>query len=162
MTKRKVGNAFYAKPGNSIGYLCRIAFRSVSRALEKRTLPHGVTSGQWRFLRALWVEDGITQRELSHKVGMREPTTVVALKSLEHSGFIRRKRDTKDRRQVHIFLTPAARKLKDELLPYVAEVNAIATRGMREEQVVLLRQLLARISENLAGEDDYPPNDDSR
>ena len=30
---------FYADPGNSIGYLTRIAFRSFSRALEVRTAP---------------------------------------------------------------------------------------------------------------------------
>ena len=65
-------------------------FRSFSRALERRTLEHGVSAGQWRFLRQLWLEDGITQRELSARVGMREPTTVVALKSLEAAGLVRR------------------------------------------------------------------------
>ena len=68
---------FYADPTNSIGYLTRIAFRAFSRALEVRTAPHGVSSGQWRFLRVLWREDGLTQRELSRRVGMREPTTVI-------------------------------------------------------------------------------------
>src|SRR5215468_5504772 len=72
----------YADPTNSIGYLTRIAFRAFSRALEVRTAPHGVSSGQWRFLRVLWQEEGMTQRELSQRVGMREPTTVIALKSL--------------------------------------------------------------------------------
>ena len=72
-------NQFYADPGNSIGYLTRIAFRFFSRALEMRTAAHGVSSGQWRFLRVLWLEDGLTQRELSRRVGMREPTTVIAL-----------------------------------------------------------------------------------
>ncbi|MDZ4375825.1 MAG: hypothetical protein U1C74_30960, partial [Phenylobacterium sp.] len=52
----------YADPNNSIGYLTRIAFRNFSRALERRTSPHGVTAGQWRFLRVLWREEGLTQR----------------------------------------------------------------------------------------------------
>ena len=56
-------DSFFADPNNSVGYLCRIAFRSFSRAMEMRTQPHGVSSGQWRFLRVLWREDGITQRE---------------------------------------------------------------------------------------------------
>ena len=80
-----------ADPTNSIGYLTRIAFRSFSRALERRTAPHGVSSGQWRFLRQLWVEDGLTQRELSRRVGMREPTTVTAVNSLVRSGFVETK-----------------------------------------------------------------------
>ena len=85
---------FYADPNNSLGYLTRIAFRSFSRALEKRTLPHGVTAGQWRFLRVLWREEGLTQRELSRRVGMREPTTVTALKGLEKSGLVSRKKSS--------------------------------------------------------------------
>src|SRR3546814_8561748 len=71
---------YYTNPENSIGYLARIVFRSFSRLLERSTLEHDVSAGQWRFLRQLWREDGITQRELSERVGMREPTTVVALK----------------------------------------------------------------------------------
>lgn len=146
---------FFADSGNSIGYLSRIAFRSFSRALERRTAPHGVSAGQWRFLRVLWAEDGITQRELSRRVGMREPTTVTALKSLERSGFVHRKQSDEDKRRIHVFLTPKARDLEDVLLPFVAEVNELATKDMTPEQVELLRKSLAMVSENLAHEDNY-------
>lgn len=152
---------FYADPNNSIGYLSRIAFRSFSRALEKRTLPHGVTAGQWRFLRVLWREDGLTQRELSRRVGMREPTTVTALKSLEKSGFVRRKQSEDDRRKIHVFLTPAAKKLQAELAPCVAEVNEIALRGLTPDEITTLRRLLQHVGRNLAPEVDAPPTDAS-
>jgi len=152
---------FYADPNNSIGYLSRIAFRSFSRALEKRTLPYGVTAGQWRFLRVLWREDGLTQRELSRRVGMREPTTVTALKSLEKSGFVRRKQSEDDRRKIHVFLTPAAKKLQGVLAPCVAEVNEIALRGLSPDEVATLRRLLQHVGRNLAPEVDAPPSDAS-
>lgn len=148
----KSGARVFADPGNSLGYLTRIAFRSFSRALELRTQPYGVSSGQWRFLRVLWQEDGITQRELSRRVGMREPTTVTALKSLEKSEFVRREQSTEDRRRVHVFLTPLAKRLQKKLLPAVAEVNEIATRGFTAEEVALLRDLLIRVGQNLAEE----------
>lgn len=143
---------FYADPNNSLGYLSRIAFRSFSRALEALTAPHGVTSGQWRFLRVLWIEDGLTQRELSRRVGMREPTTVTALKSLERSGFVRREQSTEDRRKVHVFLTPLAQDLETVLRPCVRQVNELATRGMTPEEVQELRRLLAMVGRNLAEE----------
>jgi MarR family transcriptional regulator for hemolysin len=145
---------FYADPNNSLGYLCRIAFRSFSRALEKRTIEHGVTAGQWRFLRVLWRGDGITQRELSHRVGMREPTTVTALKSLQKSGFVTRKQSDEDRRKVHVYLTPLAAGLQRTLAPSVAEVNEIATRGMNDEEIATLRRLLQQVGRNLAPEID--------
>lgn len=145
---------FYADPNNSLGYLCRIAFRSFSRALERRTLPHGVTAGQWRFLRVLWREDGLTQRELSRRVGMREPTTVTALKSLEKSGFVRREQSATDRRKIHVYLTPLSRKLQPTLAPCVAEVNQIATQGLSNAEVAELRRLLQQVGRNLAPETD--------
>jgi len=141
---------FYADPGNSMGYLTRIAFRAFSRALEIRTAPHGVSSGQWRFLRVLWREDGLTQRELSRRVGMREPTTVIALKSLERSGFVVRRKSVEDRRKVHVYLTPEAKALQKVLLPAVAEVNAIALAGLSKTEIAVLRKALVQVGRNLA------------
>jgi DNA-binding MarR family transcriptional regulator len=145
---------FYADPINSIGYLTRIAFRAFSRALEVRTSPHGVSSGQWRFLRVLWREDGLTQRELSRRVGMREPTTVIALKSLERSGFVTRQKSVEDRRKAHVFLTPEARALEAVLLPAVAEVNAIALAGLTDAEIAVLRKALSQVGRNLAADAD--------
>lgn len=142
----------YADPTRSIGYLTRIAFRAFSRALEVRTAPHGVSSGQWRFLRVLWREDGLTQRELSRRVGMREPTTVIALKSLERSGFVTRRKSQEDRRKVHVFLTPTAKALEAKLLPAVAEVNRIALDGLTEAEVEVLRKALTLVGRNLAAD----------
>src|SRR6476660_5545332 len=100
----------------SAGYLVRDAHRAFQRLLEKRIAPHGVTRGQWYFLRVLWTEDGLSQRELSARVGMMEPTTVIALRSMEKAGLIRRLRSKDDRRVTHVSLTPKAKRLRDELL----------------------------------------------
>ncbi|HEV2598799.1 MarR family transcriptional regulator [Sphingopyxis sp.] len=143
---------YYTNPDNSIGYLARIVFRSFSRLLERGTLTHDVSAGQWRFLRQLWREDGITQRELSERVGMREPTTVVALKGLEKAGFITRKKTTDDRRKTFIHLTPHAKKLELILAPMNAEVHEVATRGMSDAEVETLQALLRRVIDNLADE----------
>lgn len=141
-------------PNESLGYLCRIAFRNLSRALERRTLPHGVSSGQWRFLRILWIEDGITQRELSRRVGLREPTTVTALKGLEKAGLIHRWQSPEDRRKLHVYLTPKARQLRATLAPYVVEVNDKAVEGLTAEEVRTLRDLLRKVASNLSEECD--------
>lgn len=140
---------YYTKLENSIGYLSRIAFRSFSRLLERRTLLHDVSAGQWRFLRQLWREDGITQRELSERVGMREPTTVVALKGLEKSGFITRVKTDADRRKTYIYLTPHAKALELILAPMNAEVHEAATRGMDDAEVEMLQKLMLRVIQNL-------------
>ena len=143
----------FEKPIDSVGYLLRIAFRSFSRALERRTLTFGVTSGQWRFMRVLWVEDGLTQIELSRRVGMREPTTVAALNGSELAGYVVRRRSATDRRKVHVHLTARAKKLKAKLLPFVTEVNALGLKGFTPQQIVQLRKSLQRIIDNLSVDD---------
>jgi DNA-binding MarR family transcriptional regulator len=148
-------------PNNSIGYLSRILFRSFSRAMERRSLQFGITGGQWRFLRQLWVEDGVTQRELSRRVGMREPSTVTAVNSLVRSGFALRVPSQTDRRKIHVHLTDRGRALEADLLPYVAEVNAMATAGVGPDELATFLKVLAQINANLADEiDAAPPGDE--
>ena len=151
--KRTGSKKTLEEPKNSVGYLLRFAFRYYSRALEQRTLPFGVSSGQWRFLRILWTEDGLTQIELSRRVGMREPTTVAAVNGLEKAGLVRRRKSSSDRRKIHIHLTSRGKRLKFKLLPFVAEVNALGLKGLSPQQVASLRQALLKIMTNLGIED---------
>ena len=147
--KRTGSKKTLEEPKNSVGYLLRFAFRYYSRALEQRTLPFGVSSGQWRFLRILWTEDGLTQIELSRRVGMREPTTVAAVNGLEKAGLVKRRKSSSDRRKIHIHLTSRGKRLKFKLLPFVAEVNALGLKGLSPQQVANLRQALLKIMTNL-------------
>jgi DNA-binding MarR family transcriptional regulator len=151
--KRTANSKHFEDPANSFGYLFRIAFRSFSRALERRTLPYGVTSGQWRFLRVLWMEDGLTQIELSRRVGMREATTVAAVNGLERAGYVARRKSSSDQRKIHVQLTRRAKRLKDRLIPLVAEVNALGLKGLSPQQIKLLRFGLLKIMDNLSRDD---------
>src|SRR3974377_1813978 len=96
-------------PRLSSGYLVRDAHRAFQRLLERRIAAYGVTRGQWYFLRVLWVADGLSQRELSARVGMMEPTTAIALRSMERAQLIRRLRGDDDSRKVRGFLTAKAK-----------------------------------------------------
>src|SRR4051794_7264589 len=104
-------------PSESSGYLVRDAHRAFQRLLGKRIAPYGITRGQWYFLRVLWTKDGLSQRELSARVGMMEPTTVIALRSMEKAGLIRRVRGVDDKRITRVHLTPKARRVPDRLPP---------------------------------------------
>lgn len=130
----------------------REAHRSLSRALQARVASHGVSMGQWFFLRALWNEDGLTQRELSQRVGMMEPTTVTAINGMERRGLVQRVRNVHDRRKVNIFLTAKGRALRDVLLPTAAEVNSVALRGIPPEDVGRTLEVLRQVLSNLGGQ----------
>lgn len=114
----------------NVTQLLRDAQRLVSRTLSDRLSKRDVSIGQWYFLRALWREDGLTQRELSYRVGMMEPTTVTALNGMERKNLVRRVRNPRDRRKINIFLTEKGRSLETELLPIEAEVSELAMNGL--------------------------------
>ena len=139
----------YLEPMHSMGYLTRVNFRMFSKALEQLTLPSGVSSGQWRFLRVLWEEDNITQRELANRTGTKEATTVRSVRSLISAGLAVRTRCTEDKRKLYITLTPRAQQLRAKLMPLVVEVNEIAIAGIDPQHVAITRQVLAQTYTNL-------------
>jgi MarR family transcriptional regulator, organic hydroperoxide resistance regulator len=133
----------------SSGFLVRDANRAFQRLLEKRIAPYGVARGQWYFLRVLWNEDGLSQRELSARVGTMEPTTVIALRTMEKSGLIRRVRSIDDRRRSHVWLTPKAQRLRTELLTLARGITDAAEAGISGGELALFRRVIARMTANL-------------
>ncbi len=149
MPRHESGEAFQFKPGRSVGYLLRDCYRSFSRALEARIKPRGIGLGQWYFLRELWEEDGLAQGDLSWRVGMTAPTTVVAIRRMVDDGLVVRKQDEGDRRKVRIHLTGRGRELREELLPMAFAVNNIATQGFSKKEIKQFRSYVERMKRNL-------------
>lgn len=136
-------------PQESAGYLVRDAHRAFQHLIEKRIAPFGVTRGQWYFLRVLWTKDGVSQRELSESVGMMEPTTVIALQSMEKAGLVRRERSAEDKRKAQVWLTPKAKKLKARLLPIARHITMQARDGVTQAEFELFRDVILRMTRNL-------------
>ena len=134
----------------SLGYQVRELNRAIQRDLQLRIAPHGATLGAWYFLRVLWEEDGLTQRELAQRTGMQEPTAVIALRGMQQAGWIRRQRSPQDGRKVAILLTPAGRALRETLLPEAHAVLDAAMRGMSAKDRTALVALLRRARASLA------------
>ncbi|MGP1395089.1 MAG: MarR family winged helix-turn-helix transcriptional regulator [Inquilinaceae bacterium] len=122
----------------------------MSKALAERIAAHGVSIGQWYFLRALWEEDGLTQRDLSHRVGMMEPTTVTALNGMERQGLVKRVRNPQDRRKMNVFLTMKGKSLRSKLMPLEDEVNNRAVSGLNGGVQTDLELALRRVIDNLS------------
>jgi DNA-binding MarR family transcriptional regulator len=139
-----------AVPNDRLAHLVKDATRALLRALHMRLTEHSVPLGHWTFLRILWERDGLTQRELSEQAGVMEPTTFSALKAMERLGYIRRRQAPANRKSVFIFLTAKGRALRHKLVPLAEEVNAVAVKGAKAEDVATTRRTLLAIIENLA------------
>ncbi len=141
-------------PEDSIGHQVRWAHRALQRELEERLKPFGISNGMWHFLRALWEEDGLSQRELSDRVGTSEATTVSALHAMEKRGLALRVPNSDDRRKSNIFLTRPAKDMRDLLLPEARAVNRAATEGISAAEIEGLKTTLGKIRRNLAAASD--------
>jgi DNA-binding MarR family transcriptional regulator len=132
-----------------LAHIVREAARALVRALTLRLAEHGVSFGHWAFLRILWELEGLTQRELSERAGVMEPTTFAALKSMEELGYIERRQAPGNRKNVYVYLTPHGRALKKKLVPLAEDVNKVATRGVGADDLATTRRVLLAMLDNL-------------
>jgi MarR family transcriptional regulator, organic hydroperoxide resistance regulator len=135
---------------SSVGYQVRMANRALQRYRQTLVGPFGITTGMWFFLRVLWEKDGLTQRELSNRVGTREPTALVALRAMQKARLVKRVRNGSDKRKVNIFLTAKGRALQKQLLPLAVHVVDTALKGFSPLETRQLSSMLKRIQKNLA------------
>lgn len=140
-------------PDDRLAHLVKDATRALVRALQIRLAEHGVSFGHWSFLRVLWEQDGLTQRELSEQAGVMEPTTFAAIKAMEKLGYVTRAQTAENRRKVFIHLTPLGRSLRGRLVPLAEEVNRLAIAGVAAADVAATRRTLLAVIENLAADE---------
>jgi len=145
--RRSVGPVL--SPERSVAFQIRRAHLAFDRLLTVRLNRHDVKSGFYNYLRALWIKDGITQRDLSEATRVTETTTVALLKGMAAEGLIERVRDPQDQRKIVVSLTEAGRALEPKLLPYAAELNEIATQGLSKEEVEVAIRAIKKIAANL-------------
>ena len=129
--------------------MVRLAARAFNRSLQMRLNTEGVTFGQWIFLRILWSHDGLSQRELSDKAHLTEPTAHSALRRMEELGFIVRRNVGSNKRRQHAFLTEKGWDLRDRLEPMAVETNEFAIEGLKDDEVTILRRALSKMIRNL-------------
>ena len=139
-----------AVPNDRLAHLVRDASRAFHKALQIRLAQHGVPFGHWTFLRILWESDGLTQKELSERAGVMEPTTFSAMKAMEALGYIVRKQLPTNKKNMYVYLSDEGRALKALLVPMAEETNRVSIGGIAAEDLKTVRRVLLAMIENLA------------
>lgn len=130
-------------------YSLRKIYRHVSRVLEHKLAKYDLTLPQWHFLTEIANDEGLSQNELTGRVGVTPSTTVSALRVLERRGFVRRKPDVDDARSLRIYITPAGKQLRREVRPLLLEVDSLITAGLSNIEAQHFRSSIDRIMSNL-------------
>lgn len=134
---------------DSIGLLMRIALFGLRASFKTELAKHRVPWSVWYYLRVLWEHDGISQRELTERVGVMQPNTVSALQTMAMAGWVTIARG-EDRRSTLVRLTPTGRRLMQRMLPEIrAVVRPVLMEGFSDRDEAELRRLLNKVCDNV-------------
>jgi len=145
-------------PDESLGYQVNLLARLLENALRQEVAAYGVVPGQFPALLNLYQEDGLTQAELTRRVGIEQPTMARTLQRMERDGLIIRDPDPADGRRVRIRLTPLALKHQSPLAQAGHAVNARATAGLEPAELSAFLTTLARLVANLQAAGSLQPD----
>ena len=116
------------------------AYRPILEAL-------GLTSyTQYIAIVALWEQDNQSVGALGEKLFLESNTLTPILKKLETLGYVRRRRDPADERQVIISLTPEGRQVRER----AAEMSLVEAVGLGED-FPKVREAVVKLRNNLLG-----------
>lgn len=136
-------------PEERLAHIVRRLARAFQRELETRLKTEDVNFGFWVYLRILWREEGLSQRELSRRAGLTEPTTHTLLNKMEQKGLIERVPFSEGKRRTVVRLSPRGRALQDLLEPMATDVNSKAEQDLTAEEVQLFRRIALKMLANL-------------
>jgi DNA-binding MarR family transcriptional regulator len=105
----------------------------------------GVTYTQWITIIALWEQDDQTVGSLGEKLFLESNTLTPILKKLETMGFLQRRRDPVDERQVIVSLTPAGRALREK----GAQRTLVKATGLTPDEFGQTQKTITKVRDNL-------------
>jgi MarR family 2-MHQ and catechol resistance regulon transcriptional repressor len=117
--------------------LTRCTNSLLARLAERNTMGD-LTPSQFAVLEALYHLGHMTQGEISTKVLKSGSNMTTVIDNLERDGFVRRERDAKDRRVIHVHLTEAGSGKVEAVLPghVAALVEEFKILSASEQQVL--------------------------
>lgn len=138
-------------PYDHFGFLTnrvgRLISNMVSPKLKKQSCDS--PSSCLGILAELWVQDGMTQKELGYSIIKNKSSVNKMLKSMVDDGLIIKKTDEQDKRNKRIYLTSKGRKLKEKISTFGFEMESLLLEGHSEEEILIAKKVLTTLYQKL-------------
>jgi MarR family transcriptional regulator, organic hydroperoxide resistance regulator len=147
-TKSRDNSKEKPTPRRLADYLCFAIYSAnlaYGRAYKHGLEELGLTYPQWIAIVSLWERDDQTVSELGDKIFLESNTLTPILKKLEAMGYLRRRRDPADERQVRVCLTDAGRRLCERGL----RMKLVKSNGLEPDDFDRLQQNIVTLRDNL-------------
>jgi len=134
-----------------------MALLRAREAVMKKFIPslreNGLSSQQWRVIRALNEEEGLDITELAHRCFLLMPSLSRIIQNLEKRKLVIRNQSSSDNRKSVISITAPGKKLFQKIAPKSAERYDLITEKFGYGKLELLYELLDELIEKIDEKD---------
>ncbi len=120
-----------------LGALARKTQRFYNNTLSK----YGVTIGQVFILLDLLENEFSNVKDIAERIQVESPAITGFTDRLVKEGLVERKEDSSNRRSICIQLSPKGRKLAEEILPLIRQLNEDIKKTLNKDMVAFERSL---------------------
>lgn len=126
-----------------------LSAKEVTCMYNQKLKPLNLTYTQYIVMMYFWEVKCSNLKEISKTLMLDSSTLTPILKKLENKGFLQRARSCEDERHLHITLTEAGERLKEEALPIRDEVGKCVALDDEEKQQlqVITMKIIAKLRE---------------
>jgi len=123
--------------------------RHLRTAFDRRAAGFGLTRAQWRALKLIGREEGLSQRDLAERLEMDPIPVGRVVDRLEKAAFVARRADPVDRRRWRLHLTPQARAVVDRMDVLGQTLTQEALHGVSEQDLAAFVRVGEAMKSNL-------------
>ncbi len=134
---------------SKFGFLSYEISHTIRQRFNKEAEHIGFTHAQWRALVHLSENENCRQIDLAEILEIKPITLVRQIDLLEESGWVRRNKDSEDRRAYRLELTPKAHAIMQELWKIADEVEAQVLKALTPQERQLMTALLERVKNSV-------------
>ncbi|MFF7389053.1 MarR family winged helix-turn-helix transcriptional regulator [Streptomyces scabiei] len=128
----------------SLLYMVKQVELVVRSRLDELVKPAGITALQYTSLTVLQRHDGLSAAQLARDSFVTAQSVADLVRSLENRGLVRRERNPRNRRELHILLTDEGRELLARFAGPVRELEERMISNLTPNQAEQLRQALSK------------------
>ncbi|MFD1335805.1 MarR family winged helix-turn-helix transcriptional regulator [Oceanobacillus iheyensis] len=128
-----------------IGMVAR-ALDSISNIEFKE---YELTRGQYLYLVRICESPGIIQEKVAELIKVDRTTAARSIKKLEMNGFIEKKEDEHNKKIKKLYPTEKGKKIFPLIQRENEHSNAVALKGLTEEEIEIIFGLLQRVRKNI-------------
>lgn len=134
----------------TIGYLIADLSRLYGRVFDRRAAHLGLTRVQWRALKRIHQEEGLTQAALADIMDMEPIAVGRVVDRLQKAGFVERRNDPNDRRCWRLHLSPQSTGIMDVIEQVATGLRQDSLADVDASELQTTLKVLSQIRETLS------------